>query len=268
MKNSPLSQRRFIVKWATGWFATGRNMKRWNFHHLDHCPHCNIPDETKTHILLCPCSDARENWSKFFALYRNALDAIETNPYITRCIVSELTQWINTRLPRTSVACYHDSVQQAVCEQRSIGWDRFLEGKLSPLWCQLQSEYFHSDSKYGRSGSLWTSRLIREGWTLLRAVWDFRNEAINDREIKENLEGRPLVIEAIQFEWRIGLNRLPITFSYMFRKKLPLLLKHSLEYLKDWLLTLRLGRETHKDPRLRSDCFSLQGSRRRWLEQL
>jgi hypothetical protein len=77
------------------------------------------------------------------------------------------------------------------------------------------------------------------------------------------------VEEAVTKEFSISLSRLPSSFGYLFKKKLDVILKYLLEWLKHWLLTVRLGCEPYKDPALIHDCFSKQVSRRRrWLEKL
>ncbi len=144
----------------------------------------------------------------------------------------------------------------------------FLDGKISTLWGNIQQQHLDTLPKYKFcSSSLWAQRLIKAGWTMIREIWELRNEKAHELSVLEDLEGRPSVVLAIKEEWKIGLHRLPTSFTIMFKRKLQDLLQMSLSHLKDWLLTLRLGRELHHDT-LVQDEFCKKGSRDQgWIIQ-
>ena len=74
-------------------------------------------------------------------------------------------------------------------------------------------------------------------------IWDERNSQLHKTERIHDLEGMPVVREAIENKWKIGIGRLPASqFSQYFRLPLDKLMMKSYDYQKTWLTTIRQGR--------------------------
>jgi len=62
LKNQTISMHRWMVKFATGFYATGSQMiydKQWK---IAECPCCRHPQETMAHILQCPNAESQTLW--------------------------------------------------------------------------------------------------------------------------------------------------------------------------------------------------------------
>jgi len=64
MQEIPVNQHRWVAKYVSGHFATGKNMCRWQFQSSSQCLRCGDPQEDKHHILNCHAPEARELWEK------------------------------------------------------------------------------------------------------------------------------------------------------------------------------------------------------------
>jgi len=64
MKELLINRRRWVAKYVSGHFATGKNMQQWKFRSTAECPRCHDPREDKQHLLSCPDTAARERWEK------------------------------------------------------------------------------------------------------------------------------------------------------------------------------------------------------------
>jgi len=64
MQELPIHHQCWVAKYVSGHFATGKNMKWWQFHSLAQCPCCVTQLEDKVHILTCPDTHMQDLWDK------------------------------------------------------------------------------------------------------------------------------------------------------------------------------------------------------------
>ena len=136
--------------------------------------------------------------------------------YVLRAIKKELTSWRNQRKVPT-IDWYPTELQDAIIEQRQIGWKNFLEGLISERWTQYMQQYLNDQhSKY--SANLWTARLIKYNLEGLNAIWTKRNNQLHNTDRIRELEGIDLLKTSIETEWNIGLGQLAASeFLQYFR---------------------------------------------------
>ena len=117
-----------------------------------------------------------------------------------------------------------------------------------------------------KSPRTWAKELVKANWQLLQQVWYARNDKLHNTQIILDNEGHRELLQAVKAEMAIGLHRLPIRdFAKMFQIKKKILYNRSVEYLKNWFVTVRLGRELHNDPKLIVDEFSVPGPLQKWV---
>ena len=262
-KETPGSQKRFISKWSTNYIGTGENMIEWNLRCHGDCPFCNEPKESTTHVLQCLHTDSLQAWSKEMEIYKTNLTKIGTSTILVKVILTELHCWRN-KLSYPDVTCFSPELQGLIRAQRNLGWKNFLEGILSTRWREMQQRYRSKKYTHSRS-QLWSKRLIKINWALLSSVWLQRNEQLHNTQAIYDREGHKELLRAIDKEWKIGLNQLPIRdFAYLFQLKWKHLKRRTTSYLKGWFAKVRLGRELYKDNKLLIDEFSEEGPLRQW----
>lgn len=101
-------------------------------------------------------------------------------------------------------------------EQHEIGWQQFHEGFITHRWAQLQHEYYLSIGSC-RSGKVWARELIRHLWQINYAMWHFRNNCLHqNKQLLDELEGRPILLSAIRAELLQGLDGLHQNLQFLF----------------------------------------------------
>jgi len=60
MQELLVNKLRWVAKYVSGHFATGKNMQRWKFRTSAQCPRCMTQVEDKEHILACPDPQVHE----------------------------------------------------------------------------------------------------------------------------------------------------------------------------------------------------------------
>ena len=264
LSSSSLSHQHFITKWNTHHIASGQTMKRWDKRAKDHCPFCPSSPETTSHILLCQSIEAQYIKQQALATYNDKLRKIDTSPLMREAINQDLQHWATGRTTPPNHFLL-PSLQPAIQRQRSIGWQSFLEGFIMEDLITYQQEYLiNKNSK--KSALTWASMLIRAGWELISVIWQARNDKIHTTPIVAELEGQPILNQAIRQEYNIGISFLPARFRCYFRIPLHKILSQPLSARKSWFKSVRLARENYGDPKKLDDDFSIHKSYfRRWI---
>ncbi len=259
------SKKAFSSKWSSGFCATGRAMQRWQYRSLNECPFCKCHNEDTSHILRCQDAEVIHHWDDTIDTFFNKLHSIGTSPILLHYIKLELTFW-RTNLNAVPPHSIPPSLQEAIQQQRSIGWRNFLEGYISIALLQYQQEYF-SESNPNKSISTWGPSVLRGGVEVLFSVWQYRNQKIHNTPILAELEGDEKLNVTIRKEFEVGRNRLPPRFERYFQVGIDKVLSESLVYRKNWLRAVRKAREKFFDDILVQDEFSVKdGYFRKWLK--
>ena len=110
-------------------------------------------------------------------------------------------------------------------EEFRIGVKRFLEkykygnAVTADLWHELTG-VSSSELNITRIMDTWTRQMIKYTWEMLFDIWNERNKKLHETKHIEELEGVPVMQQAIKAEWEQGLGRLPASeFSKFFRQK-------------------------------------------------
>ncbi len=265
MKLSSPSRRRFVSKWVSGALGHGKNMKRWRIRPLSNCPFCLDEDEDVNHILHCTHKDSVCEWANNCKKFLLKLKGFKTDPYAFLAIQRCLVQWRMGRDPRVYDHRYHSKLREVLEAQHIIGWRGFADGLLAKQWIPYMASYY-AEMGSSRSPHLWASKVIRAAWELSFDTWEERNHRLHETDRIKELEGKPLLEEAIRNEWSVGLGRLPPSeFSYLFSGGLDRTLKGNLTALRRWLAIVRNGRILLDKANVLDDCFIRDESLRKWV---
>ena len=149
---------------------------------------------------------------------------------------------------------------------RELSYERFLEGLIPVQLISYQEFFFWSDPRSLHPGKLWGKKLFKLIWDMVHSIWTARNAQLHETNRIFELQGLPYVKQAITSEYNLGLHRLPaFEFSMLFSSRLEIVLQRPLPSLKQWLLTIRLGRTLHGGINMIQDEFSINGPLRTWL---
>ena len=264
MQLSSLGRRRFVSKWCSNTLPTGKNMTRWNLRPNHNCPFCHSPLEDNSHITHCQHTKAKTIWKNSLLVFLRGLVKIDTCSDMLLVMKSELiAEHFNSEYP--PLASYPPDLHNAVIQQRTIGWDQFMQGLISISWLEYQQQYY-SNKQSRRKGQVWGYKLVKQIWDFTFAIWNGRNEQLHQQQKSLILSGQREVIAGIRIEFDIGIGRLPPTdFSPMFSESFDTIKKKSLETQSAWLAIVRNGRYRHSDPQLFHDIFSTNENFNKWL---
>jgi hypothetical protein len=118
-----------------------------------------------------------ENFKQCIDLVDKWMETHDTPPDIQTCITRSLqARRLNTLFTAFSSPFCH----QAVAEQDIIGWQNFVEGKISRRWRLLQEEYLH-DSDSTQLVTKWASGLVLHLLELTHSQWKVRSTYLHER---------------------------------------------------------------------------------------
>ena len=129
-----------------------------------------------------------------------------------------------------------------------------------------QERFYRAKEKCPKTSKSWGKKAYKLIWKLTKSIWLGRNQQLHDTDRIKELQGLPLVLQAIQSEYNLGLHPLPPSeFSVPFATTFESLQQRSIDSLCHWLLTVRLGHTIHGGINIIQDVFSSNGPMRSWL---
>jgi hypothetical protein len=154
-------------KHISHFFGVGRMQLICGFWDHSQCPFCQQDNETTEHVILCNSHGTNQEWTSQVINFGVWLIEVDTHPSICYCISESLMQC----LPSTSFVSHSDLVcHSAALEQDEIGWQNFVEGKISNHWGYLQLLYYH-DLHSKQSVGRWTLGLVSHLLELTHGMW-------------------------------------------------------------------------------------------------
>ena len=198
-------------------------MKRWGFRSDDSCPRCKSPEETSSHVILCPHPSVSKLWLEQLELLKTWLKVQKTKGDIIATIIRNLK-----KLRQNGGIYGHHykdrTVQLANRTQEKIGWDQFMLGRITKQWANIQEQHYQN-TKSRRTGKRWAINLLKEIWNIHWILWNHRNEALHS-------SGNHIVLGSRRFDKEIlrelkkGCALLHSTEKYLFAV--------TMDDVKDW----------------------------------
>ena len=134
-------------------------------------------------------------------------------------------------------------IRQALMEQKKIGWDHFMLGRISQQWSEIQGKYYKR-LNLRKTGNKWAEELIKEIWTIHCTIWNRRNEILHGTGNHKVLGTKDYEKE-IDRELQDGYALLLSTEHYLFKGITMDIVREWNANKKDkWLRTVRAARYT------------------------
>jgi hypothetical protein len=99
LKGMPRAGHHFITKQTVGICGVGKWVKRWGKWEVDKCPRCGCPEPAK-HVTLCRGQGADDTWSRAIDNLKRWLEDNQTDPFITKAIITGLNTWRVSDIPQ------------------------------------------------------------------------------------------------------------------------------------------------------------------------
>ena len=239
-------------------------MTRWKQRYDSKCPFCNTKEEDTLHILCCKDDESMDIWKEMMSTLLKRLYNADTCWLVMLAIRTELNNW-KRHTGTHRLTMYPLLLQEAILDQRHLGWKNFLEGFVSKKWSEYMQQYY-IENNTRKSSIKWTAKLISNTWKGVHFIWVERCKKMHDTKVIHDLQGLPHLVDSIKKELRIGIGRLPATeFSRQFNKKPEKILECTVEQQISWLQIVRQGRILLDPDNLIDDEVSRSEALQHWI---
>lgn len=177
LRQLTFSQRKRVLKAATGTLSVGRSMEQWRKWNHSKCPCCDAINEDVTHVWRCPDPQAQQQWKKSLKNLQQWMIDNETMPELQQAIINALEHWRAPLWSITQPTNQHDLLK-AIDHQNQLGWSMFLHGSLSPFW-KASQELYQLSVLQCTTGQTWAVSLLRRVWMIAWSMWDHCNEVLH-----------------------------------------------------------------------------------------
>jgi hypothetical protein len=147
-------------------------MQRWFGDEITHCPNCGTSNENAAHLLHCPDTGRFSLFRQEVKSLQGWLDQDHTHPELARL----LPQYILGRgaVKFASLPIHSVDVLRLAHQQDLIGWDNFMEGKISNMFAVVQHGHLCNASRLLTSFD-WTHHFISKLLHITHGQWIYRN---------------------------------------------------------------------------------------------
>ena len=244
MNEFPQLFRRWVTKHVSGWCAVGKMQAICGYWDSSKCPCCSEPIETTTHMLICPHEGLHENWNKALDGLERWMESADTHPEIQECIINTLWQ---RRLDASFDFFSSPTIETAAREQDEIGWQNFMEGKISARWRDIQEEHYR-DIASRRTARRWAQNLVSSLLEMVHGQWKFRCDVVHERDaqglkVAEGLELNAAITE----QYDLGKKGLHHRDHHYFRRTLEEILALPALEKRQWAQTIHLARASYAE---------------------
>lgn len=158
------------------------------------CPCCQMEPESFNHMLSCSSDAPKAYRTSQLQELKSKLTQIGTPEDITISILHGIENWeismyetsFCQRAPTCgSVRPTDILITQAYTEQRHIGWDSFLRGRITKLWNKAY-QHVYTKANNTTSSTSWSSKLIKVILDYSFSLWEYRNGVLHGHTIEEN----------------------------------------------------------------------------------
>ena len=265
MRSLKLNEQLWVTKHVSHFNGLGVKMAQYNLWETSKCPRCHIVDENHSHLISCSHFTCQNTMCDGLLRMSKTLDAWNTEPNIHLIFIQKLRNPRMLMLDLIPDGCSLPLIQAAK-EQDLLGYDRFIEGRLTKSWRCIQQNYY--DSQYPdsrRTGLRWASLVIKNILRYCREHWLVRNKYVEENKINREQEVLKLrILDQLEDEFSKGVTGVPIDERFLFNIDLEQLKKLSTAAQRDWLDHVYTARHFYgeRSTRERQD---MQRFMERWL---
>ena len=190
MSNRSSSFQAWMTKHVSGQCAVGRKMKLWGYWESDACPCCGEANETVSHLAHCGHPEMKTAFATQVSKLQQWLVDANTDPDVQDYFSNELRCQGG---PNVGPQAIPARIHNAAWEQKQIGWDNLLRGRLSRHWRTLQEKYYLNQEP-PKSADRWAADLCYHLLQFSHSLWTQRNQILHERDAQGLLlaEGQTL----------------------------------------------------------------------------
>ena len=194
-----------VLKLVHGWQNDGQQKELFYEECEDSmCPAGCGAHESRIHFIQCTAKHLQAGHIKRREEFKRAHGKLKTAKVVYQAMMRIFNSLRCGDAP-PSVLSYFASdidieVQKAWTEQKKIGWDQILKGRLSKHWGRAQSLYYahnpETRGNLGFSGTLWAAATVQSLLKFSLALWNDRCDSlhgVDEEDAKRILKAKTMV---------------------------------------------------------------------------
>ena len=243
MYNMPQQFRLWVTKHVSKFCATNKQLFRMRQAPSPACPCCDedVQEDTR-HQLHCSDPKRYELLIEGVEELEQWLTTVDTDPVLTTCICRYIRGrgheefGTNPPLPAT----YRGLAET----QEEIGWDNFLEGRVSLHFRRHQKDYYQTVGSR-RTALSWAAGLVERLILITHSQWIYRNSVKHHRETDGlKREERAELREHIEEQFRLGPTGLPQEDHFLLEEDFETVWQRTGADKRTWLRAIRVARDS------------------------
>ena len=151
---------------------------------------CECRTETQRHVLSCKHPNSRENYKPQLLQAKHHLPSSHIMPWLWDILTKHLAYSLGCGPePTTNVPLadrYGLKLSIEISEQEYTGWPNATKGFISPMWGELQYNYYceqypdPNDCPKHLSAIVFKMKLVQAMWIMFQGIWKQRNDILHN----------------------------------------------------------------------------------------
>jgi hypothetical protein len=186
LQKYPQMFRTWVTKHVSGFCGTNRRLAHWDDSVDNICACCGCQDESTAHLTRCRNKGRQLMFAESVNQLRVWMEHNDSDADIIRCIQTYLTTHGEGSMEE--IAKGQRRLHQWAREHDILGWDSFLEGRVSQRLFHLQAQHLQI-SKSKKHISTWARCFIQQLLNITHQQWLYRNARIHIKKVEGKTSG-------------------------------------------------------------------------------
>ena len=146
MHQYPKMFRNWVTKQVSGSYGSNHELRKMDNTLVDECPNCHYAPETSKHMTRCRHDGRRTLFLESASLVLDCLATAQPDP----TLIDMIDVYMSAQGDKTLSSCtpHKHSPYALLAEvQDRLGWDNFVEGRISTLWLTTISPFLKQASR-------------------------------------------------------------------------------------------------------------------------
>ena len=178
MSAYPKRFRMWVTKQVSGCCGSNHEIARWDETVVDECPNCGCSPETSKHMTRCQHDGRME----LFRLSSETVLACLVEAHADPELVDLVDEYMTAQGERSMFDCLqsaHSKFAVLASVQDRLGWDSFVEGRISKMWLDTMAPFFAQSGI--KSADKWGVRFVGCLISITHKQWIFRNSKVHHK---------------------------------------------------------------------------------------
>ena len=197
IKKFPPTFLAWICKHVSHFCGTNRHLSRIDSSVVNICPSCGKENESTSHITRCSDPNRIASLEHSVDALEKWMDDNDTCYTLQNCVTNYLKGRGHVSMTELVELEDDPDVHSFAHVHDELGWDNFVEGRISKSLVNLQSAYLSSIETNVRISS-WASGFMRQLLILTHQQWLYRNAVVHYKEDGRSLPQHKEILRTVE----------------------------------------------------------------------